>query len=184
MKFHNPQYHYLLLVALIVFNSNSFSAFLAIKLAASCHSFLLVSAGEHCNGATKYVCTERKGSSHVSRGQTLSLLLLVPPLTWQVTSLSNTLALKLSIDLASSYGAQCVTIPKIWTKPNPKLFYWYRILYFFQCQIFSDTESDTFFIPNTENGKVLKPRSFETETSHSEGAICTRDCRLPKSSLH
>ena len=60
----------------------------------------------------------------------------------------------------------------------------------FQYQIFSDTESDTFFntkffpipnpilfsIPNfydTESdtiqkiGKVLKPRSFETETSHS-----------------
>ena len=84
---------------------------------------------------------------------------------------------------------QCVTIPKIWTKPNLKLFFRYRIRYFFRYQIFSipnpilfpilnfyNTESDTFHdtkffryrIRNhPKNGKVLKPRSFETETSHS-----------------
>ena len=60
---------------------------------------------------------------------------------------------------------QCVTIPKIWTKPK----------------LFSDTESVIFFIPNllryeiqyffipnpepSKNEKVSKPRSFETETS-------------------
>ena len=47
-----------------------------------------------------------------------------------------------------SYDYQCVTIPKIWTKPNPKLFsdtkfFRYRIRYFFQYRSFSDT--DTFF---------------------------------------
>ena len=58
-------------------------------------------------------------------------------------------------------------IPKIWTKPNPKLF---AIPNFF------DTESDTYFDTkffryrkrnHLKNGKVSKPRSFETETSHS-----------------
>ena len=53
---------------------------------------------------------------------------------------------------------QCVTIPKIWTKPNPKLFsdtkfFRYRIRYFFRYQIFSDTDTDTFFW----NQKFLKP---------------------------
>ena len=46
---------------------------------------------------------------------------------------------------------QCVTIPKIWTKPNPNLFsdtkyFRYRFRYFFRYQIFSDTESDNLII--------------------------------------
>ena len=45
---------------------------------------------------------------------------------------------------------QCVTKPKIWTKPNPKLFsdtkfFRYRIRYFFRYQFFFDTDTDTFF---------------------------------------
>ena len=117
---------------------------------------------------------------------------------------------------------QCVTKPKIWTKPNPKLFsdtkfFRYRIRYFFRYQFFSipipilfsipkffETNTDTFFdtqifrnryryffryqffskpIPilflkpkifetdtNTIQtiGIVSKPRSLETETSHSD----------------
>ena len=66
--------------------------------------------------------------------------------------------------MTRSNGHQCVTIPKIWTKPNPNLFFryqiflipnlilflipnnfWYRIQYFFSIPNFSNTESDTFF---------------------------------------
>ena len=70
-----------------------------------------------------------------------------------------------------------VTLPKIWKKPNPKLFsdtkfFRHRIHYFLIPNFFY-TESDTFFsklnflILNPKpikNGKVSKPRSFKTET--------------------
>ena len=54
------------------------------------------------------------------------------------------------ISMISLTLKQCVTIPKIWTKPNPNLFsdtkyFRYRFRYFFRYQILSDTESDTFF---------------------------------------
>ena len=53
---------------------------------------------------------------------------------------------------------QCVTKPKIWTKPNPKLFsdtkfFRYRIRYFFRYRFFSDTDTDTFF-----DTKILRNR--------------------------
>ena len=51
------------------------------------------------------------------------------------------------------YQQQCVTIPKIWTKPNPKLFsdtkfIRYRIRYFFRYQIFTIPNPILFTIPN------------------------------------
>ena len=63
------------------------------------------------------------------------------------------------VELKSQYGLQgvsfqftthqCVTKPKIWAKPNPKLFsetnfFRYRIRYFFRYQFFSETDTDTF----------------------------------------
>ena len=70
-----------------------------------------------------------------------------------------------------------VTLPKIWKKPNPKLFsdtkfFRHRIHYFLIPNFFY-TESDTFFFKLNflilnpkpiKNGKVSKPRSFKTET--------------------
>ena len=90
---------------------------------------------------------------------------------------------------------QCVTIPKIWPKPNPKLFsdtiffryriwyfflylvflilnpifFWYRIRYSFDTKFFRD------WIQNRQkHGKVLKPKSFETETSPKIPKIWTK----------
>ena len=82
-------------------------------------------------------------------------------------------------------------IPKIWTKPYPCIisvsfgtvlhsksweFYFLRLSVCDDTQNLNETESETFFdtkffryrIRNHQkNGKVSKPRSFETETSHS-----------------
>jgi len=72
------------------------------------------------------------------------------------------------------WGYQCVTIPKIWTKLNPKLFPIpnFRIPnpILFSIPNFYDTEPNTFF--DTESKTIKKwqsfeLRSFETETSHS-----------------
>ena len=58
----------------------------------------------------------------------------------------------------------CVTIPKIWTKPNPNLFFRYQIFlilnpWFFSIPNISDTESSFFytnFFSNTESDTILK----------------------------
>ena len=63
---------------------------------------------------------------------------------------------------------QCVTIPKIWTKPNPKLFsdtkfFRYRIRYFFRYQIFTIPNPILFTIPNffdTESETTKKMEKF------------------------
>ena len=68
---------------------------------------------------------------------------------------------------------QSVTKPKIWAKPNPKLFsdtnfFRYRIRYFFRYQFFFDTDTDTFFdtkfFPKPIPILLAIPKNFETDT--------------------
>ena len=87
--------------------------------------------------------------------------------------------------MRQAHGNQCVTKPKIWTKPNPKLFqywiFWYRNRHFFLCQIFlipnpilfwyrnryfSNTETDTFSISIFSIPNPIPLKKLKTEMSH------------------
>ena len=81
-----------------------------------------------------------------------------------------------------------MTIPKIWPKPIPRLFFRYQIFRnqyrdFFPIPNFSETETDTFFpIP-----KILKPKPrllFDTKFSETETDTFFSDTKFlkPKSS--